>query len=139
MFTAKVYNVMLGSLSGAMEEEFAAKEVIRKWNQQNAEREGKVFLNVEWITNADELRNVDVVIGIVGNWIKDTHFVEACIGSGKQVILFFNAFQDPRNTIASEHDQVKAFRGRMLNRCRCVDYSGNSEFMLGVEQALNEV
>lgn len=139
MFTAKVYNVMLGSLSGAMEEEFAAKEVIRKWNQQNAEREGKVFLNVEWITNADELRNVDVLIGIVGNWIGDTRFVEACIESGKQLMLFFNAYQDPRNTIARELNQVKVLLDRVQPRCRCINYRSTSELMFEIEQTLNEM
>ena len=48
MFTAKVYRVMVGSLSGAMEEVYVAKETIRKWNQQNAERTGKVFVPIEW-------------------------------------------------------------------------------------------
>ena len=37
MFTAKVYKVMIGSLSGAMEEVYLAKEIIRKWNHYNAE------------------------------------------------------------------------------------------------------
>lgn len=43
MFTAKVYKVVVGSLSGIMEEVKVAKEVIRNWNQENAERGGKVF------------------------------------------------------------------------------------------------
>ena len=37
---------MVGSLSGTMEEVYVAKEVIRKWNQENAEREGTLFLLV---------------------------------------------------------------------------------------------
>lgn len=134
MFTAKVYNVMLGSLSGAMEEVFAAKEVIRKWNQQNAEREGKVFLSCEWSTKPQDLQKVDVVIGIVGNWIGDTRFIETCIESGKQVILLFNAFQDPKNTINSEHYQVKVFRDMIESHCNCAEYNGISN----LTQLLNE-
>lgn len=134
MFTAKVYNVMVGSLSGAMEEEFAANEVIRKWNQQNAERKGKVFLNCEWSTKPQDLQKVDVIIGIVGNWIGDTSFVETCIESGKQVILFFNAFQDPKSTITSEHYQVMAFRDKIEPLCNCAEYNG----IASLNQLLNE-
>ena len=76
MFTAKVYRIMVGSLSGAMEEVYVAKETIRKWNQQNAERTGKVFMPIEWGTTPEALQNVDVVGGIIGNWIDDAKFVE---------------------------------------------------------------
>lgn len=47
MFIAKVYRVIVGSLSGAMEEVYLAKETIGKWNQQNAERTGKLYLLVD--------------------------------------------------------------------------------------------
>lgn len=126
MFSAKVYRVMVGCLSGTMEEVYVAKETIRKWNLENAERAGKVFMPIEWSVqvNPDE---VDVVIGIVGNWIENTAFIEDCIKAGKQVMLFFNAFQDPKNTIPSEHDAVKAFRDKMQDRCCCIDYNGAVE------------
>lgn len=55
MFSSKVYTVMVGSLSGTMEEVFAANDVIRKWNQQNAEQSGKLFLPVEWKAKPEEL------------------------------------------------------------------------------------
>lgn len=139
MFTAKVYNVMVGSLSGAMEEVFAAKEVIQKWNQQNAEREGKVFLCCEWSTKPQDLQKVDVVIGIVGNWIEDTGFIEDCFESGKRVILFFNAFADPGNTIESEHQAVVAFRERVQSHFRCLEYRGNAELKQRVEEAIGEI
>lgn len=41
MFAAKVYRIIVESLSGAMEEVHVAKETIRKWNLQNAERTGE--------------------------------------------------------------------------------------------------
>ena len=47
MFTAQVYKVAVLSLSGIMEEVYTAQEVIRKDNQENAERTGKLFLPLE--------------------------------------------------------------------------------------------
>ena len=128
MFTAKVYTVMIGSLSGTMEEVFTAKEVVRKYNQTNAESSGKLFLPVEWSMKPEDLQKVDVLIGIVGNWIDKPEFIEDCVKAGKKVLLFFNAFQDPKNTIQSEHDEVETFKERMEGKCRCVDYRTSQEF-----------
>lgn len=72
MFIAKVYKVMIGSLSGAMEEVHLAKEIIRKWNQDNAEGEERQFMPVEWSTKTEGLNRADIVIGIIGNWIDNT-------------------------------------------------------------------
>ena len=127
MFTAKVYRVMVGSLSGTMEEVFAAKETIRKWNLENAERTGKIYMLTDWSVKANELHDVDVVIGIVGNWIERSDFIEDCIKNGKQVMLFFNAFHDPKNTMPSEHDAVMSFRNKMQNRCFCEEYNSSEE------------
>ena len=55
MFTAQVYNVMVGSLSG-----------------------------------------------------NHTRAIDHCIAAGRSVILLFNAFADPGNTIESEHQAVAA-------------------------------
>lgn len=124
MFTSKVYTVMIGSLSGTIEEVFAAKEVVRKYNQENAESFGKLFMPVEWSMNPDGIKNVDVVIGIVGNWINNPDFIEYCIKVGKKVMLFFNIFQDPRNTIQSEYNEVKTFREQIQSHCFCANYCG---------------
>ena len=135
MFTAKVYKVMVGSLSGTMEEVFAAKETIRKWNLENAERTGKLYLQTDWSAKTDALKDIDVVIGIIGNWIGNTKFIEDCIKEGKQVILFFNAFQDPHNTIPSEHEGVKTFKIQMQSCCFCAEYSSIAELreLLNIE------
>ena len=127
MFKAKVYTVMIVSLSGTMEEVFTAKEVVRKYNQDNAESSGKLFLPVEWSRMPEDLQKVDVVIGIVGNWLDNPVFIEDCVKAGKKVMLFFNAFQDPKNTIQSEHDEVKAFRERIQDSCFCTDYLGGTQ------------
>ena len=115
---------MVGSLSGAMEEVYIAKETIRKWNQQNAESTGKVFMPIEWNTTSEAIQIVDVVIGIVDNWINNTKFIEDCIDAGKQVMLFFNSLQDLMNTIPGELDDVLAFRSRVHTQSFCVYYNG---------------
>ena len=94
MFTAQVYTVMIGSLSGTIEEVLTAREVVRKYNQEKAESEGKLFLPVEWSMKQEYLKKVDVVMGIVENWIDKPDFIEYCVNAGKRVLLFFNAFQD---------------------------------------------
>lgn len=127
MFTAKVYTVMIGSLSGTMEEVFTAKEVVRLYNQDNAESSGKLFLPIEWSMKTEDLQKVDVVIGIVGNWIDKPEFIGDCVKAGKKVMLFFNAFQDPKNTIQSEQEEVKAFRERIQGLCFCTGYNGGAE------------
>ena len=121
MFTAKVYKVMVGSLSGTMEEVYVAKEVIRKWNQENAEREEKLFLLVD-----SPMEEVDVLIGIVGNWLDKPERVLQMVEAGKKVMLFFNAFQDPKNTIPSEMEKMEKFKERMQARCLCREYNGFS-------------
>ncbi len=130
---------MVGSLSGTMEELYAAKETIRKWNLENSEREGKLFLPVEWSLKPEDIKEVDVVLGIVGNWIENTPFIEDCIKAGKLVVLFFNAFQDPKNTIPSEHTEVNAFRENLSPICHCVDFNGIADFGSLLKKQLDKV
>lgn len=139
MVKAKVYTVMIGSLSGTMEEVFSAKEVVRKYNQENAESSGKLFLPVEWSMKPEDLLKVDVVIGIVGNWIDKPVFIEDFVKDGKKVLLFFNAFQDPKNTIQREHDEVKTFQDRIQDCCHCVKYRGTAELKQQVECQLYSI
>ena len=139
MFTAQVYNVMVGSLSGIMEEEFAVKEVIRQWNQQHAQASGRLLLGVEWNPEPSALDTTDVVIALVDNWVDDTRAIDYCIATGKRVILLFNAFADPGNTIESEHQAVAAFRERVQSHCRCLEYRGTAELRQRVEEAIGEI
>ena len=118
---------MIGSISSAMEEVYLAKEALRKWNQHNAERTGKLFLLVEWTTNEEDLQNVDMVIGIVGNWIDNAGIIERCVEKGKKVILFFNAFQDTSNTIRSEFEEVRSFCERIQTKCFTAHFKGGTE------------
>lgn len=136
MFTAKVYKVMVDSLSGTMEEEFAAKETIRKWNLDDSERAGKLYMVRDWSMKADQLQDLDVLIGVVGNWVENTSFIENCIKEGKQVMLFFNAYQDPNNTMSSEHETVMAFRSKMQNSCCCAEYNSITDLSTKLSEKL---
>lgn len=136
MFNAKVYRVMVGSLSGTMEEVYAAKETIRKWNLENAERLGKLFLPVEWPSKPEDIKDVDVVVGIVGNWIESTSVIQNCIKSGKAVLLFFNAFHDPKNTIQSERESVQSLYNNMNNHCYCAVYKSTHELNVQIAERL---
>lgn len=122
---------MVGSLSGTMEEVYVAKEVIRKWNQENAEREGKLFLLVD-----SQMEDVDVLIGIVGNWIDKPESVLQMVEAGKKVMLFFNAFQDPKNTIPSEREEVITFKEQMKDHCLCIEYGRKVELEKKIEEQL---
>ena len=137
MFTAKVYKVMVGSLSGAMEEVYVAKETIRKWNQQNAERTGKVFMPIELGTTPEAIQNVDVVVGVIDNWIDNPKFVEDCVEAGKQVILFFNSLQDPTNTISGEIEKVHLFREIVEPYSYCASFNSNADLKVYMSDQLN--
>lgn len=130
MFTAKVYKVMVCSLSGTMEEVYVAKDVIRKWNQENAERTGKLFMTVD---DPD----IDVLIGIVSNRVEKADAVLRMVETGKKVMLFFNAFQDPKNTIPTEREEMIEFKEKMQGKCLCIDYHGSSELSQMLGEQLN--
>ena len=72
------------------------------------------------------MEDVDVLIGIVGNWIDKPESVLQMVEVGKKVMLFFNAFQDPKNTIPSEMEIMEKFKERMQARCLCREYNGFS-------------
>ena len=137
MFTAKVYRIMVGSLSGAMEEVYVAKETIRKWNLQNAERTGKVFMPIEWDTKPEVIRNVDVVVAIVDNWVDNPELIENCIESCKQVALFFKSVYDPITTISGELNSVKSFRERVQTRSYCASYDRLTDFVELMNKLVN--
>ena len=118
MFTASVYKIAVISLSGMMEETYAAKEEVRRWDLSNAQAAGKLFLPV------DDAQAADVLVGIIGNRLEKTELIDESLTAGKRVLLFFNAYNDPKNTIASEAQAVAAFRAAAQARCFCAEYNG---------------
>ena len=133
MFNAKVYKIAVFSLSGIMEETFAAKETIRKWNEANAESTGRLYLLV------DNPKTSDKVVGIIGNWLGNKTIVEDSLTAGKQVLLFFNAYADPNNTIASEQQTVLSFKESMNGRCFIAEYNGVQELKGLIVEQLDKI
>lgn len=133
MFNAKVFKIAVLSLSGMMEEIYAAKEAVKAWNKAKAESTCKLYMLV------DDPDSADVLIGIVGNRIENASSVEEAIKSGKEVFLFFNSYADPKNTIASEHQDVLAYKESMNGRCFNADYNGVSELSKLIVEQLNKL
>lgn len=126
MFTSQVYTVQILCLSGMMDEMHLAQEVIRKWNQENARSEGKLFLE---IPEASTPGDADVIIGIVDNYIDKTKadVIEASVKAGKKVLLFFSEYQDPENTIPAESISTQEFRRKMEVKCYCCEFVNKEE------------
>ena len=133
MFNAKVYKLSVISLSGIMEETFAAKDCVRLWNLANAERTSKLFLTV------DEPQAADVLVGVVDNRLEKTEFIEEGLKAGKQVLLFFNAYSDPKNTIASEQAAVTEYMSQMQKRCFCGEFNSPAALAKLLEEQLNKL
>lgn len=119
---------MVGSLSGTMEGVYVAKEAIRLWNLENAEREGRLYLPVEWSSRFEYLFQVDMLICIVGDWVEKTDVLEDSLKEGKDVLLLFNAFHNPDNTILSEQIVVEQLQSVMETRYSCEMYNGMEDF-----------
>lgn len=135
MFIAQVYKTAVLSLSGIMEEVYTAQEVIRKWNQENAEHTGKLYLPLAGDTTAND---ADVVIGIVGNYIEKAEVVEEALKDGKKILLFFSKYQDPENTIPAEGKAVEAFKNEMESKCRCFEFNGKADFENKLKESIEK-
>lgn len=131
MFKATIFKTAVISLSGIMDETFVAKEGVRKYNQDNAERSCKLFLTV------DNPLDADVLIGIVGNRLEKTELIEESLKAGKKVLIFFTAYQDPKNTIASEQTAVADYMKQMQKRCFCAEFNGSTDLEHLLVEQLN--
>ncbi len=133
MFEAKVYTTAILSLSGMMDETFAAQEAVRRFNEDNAQRTGRLLLAV------DDPQAADVLVGVVGNRLDHTQSVTQALDQSRRVLLLFNAFADPTNTIASEQQAVEAFRRTVSPRCYCGQYRSIPELRTLLEQQLSQI
>ncbi len=133
MFEAKVYRVMLGCLGGVHEELYVARRVIKEYNQKNAQQTGNVLLPMEF---GIDLEDVDVVIGIVANSIDSTDVIIRAVKAGKEVALLFSQYNDKKNTIPSELQEVVDFREKMKEQCCCMEYNGAAEFEVALKEYL---
>ena len=130
MFEAKVYTTAILSLSGMMDETHTARETVSRFNQQHAASTGRLFLPV------DDPQAADVVIGIVGNYIEKADVIEEAVKAGKQVLLFFSKYQDPKNTIPMEGKAVETFKKEMGAKCVCCEFSVKADFEASLAKAL---
>ena len=137
MFEAKVYKVMIGCPGDSMEELLVAKKVIAQWNEQNAEREGKLLYPIEWDASECNLHDVDIVIGIIGTRIVETELIEKSIKAGKHVILFFRTFNDDRSYLSLDLENLDAFKKRVADKAECIKYDSYSTFDSAFIKVLN--
>ena len=54
-------------------------------------------------------------------------------------MLFFNAYADPKNTIASEQSGVTDYIHQMQQRCFCAKFNGVSELKEILEDQLDKI
>ena len=77
MYAAKVYKICIASASGAMKEERFAKDVMAKWNCQNGEETGVIYLQVP------QEMAPDVFVFLIDNFV-DTAKIDAAIATGEK-------------------------------------------------------
>ncbi len=123
-------------LSGIMEEMYVVQEVIRKYNQENAERTGKMLLLLAEDAPASD---ADVVIGILGNYMVKVQIIEEAANTGKKVLLFFSKYQDPENTIPVERKVVEVFKKKMELKCVCCEFSGRADFAASLAKTIENI
>lgn len=132
MFNAKVYTVCIPSSGIVLEEEHIAREVIARWNIEEGEKYGVVFLTVP---NNYSGKTPDIFIFAIDNYV-DEQKVEAAIATGAKVMLFFRSHHDEKNTMESEVKRIDAFRERVQGKCDCVEYNNNTKFEKELKNAL---
>ena len=133
MYNSKVYTVSIPSSGVALEEEHIAREVIARWNIEEGEKHGVVFL-----TLPNNYRGVtpDIFIFAIDNYV-DEQKVDTAIQTGAKVLLFFRSHHDEKNTIESEVKKIEAFRAKVQEKCICVDYDNNNKFEKALSAALS--
>lgn len=135
MFDAKVYTVSIPSSGVALEEEHIAREVIARWNVEKGEKHGVVYLV---INNRYRGITPDIFLFVIDNYV-DEQKVEAAIQTGAKVLLFFNQYNDEKNTIPSESQRVLDFKDKINNQCCCVEYNGRFDFEAFLTGAIENI
>lgn len=131
MYQSKVYTVSIPSSGVALEEKHIAREVISRWNIEEGEKHGVVFLTI-----SNNYRGItpDIYIFVIDNYV-DERKVEAAIQTGAKVMLFFNSHHDEKNTIESEVKAVEAFKKEMKSKCVCCEFSGKADFEIALQKS----
>ena len=124
MFNAKVYTVSIPSSGVALEEEHIAREVIARWNIEEGEMHGVVFLTIP-----SNYRGItpDIYIFVIDNYV-DEQKVEATIQTGAKVMMFFSSHHDEKNTIPAEGKAVESFKKKMETKCVACCFNDRNSF-----------
>lgn len=133
MFEAKVYRVAVSTLGAILEEDHIAKDTIQAWNNERAEKAGKLFLTLP----SGESVTPDLYVIIIDSYV-DTAKVERIVATGCPIVFFFSQYHDPKNSMQAEVDAVAAFKGQMIGKYRCVDYRTAREFGEALRVELDE-
>lgn len=123
MFEAKVYRVAVSTLGAILEEDHIAKETIQAWNNERAEKSGKLFLTLP----VGESVTPDLYVIIIDSYV-DAAKVEKIVATGCPIVFFFSQYHNPKNSIQAEVDAVAAFKELLKGKYRCVDYRTAREF-----------
>ena len=123
MFKADVYTIAIHSLGAILEEEHLAQITIDKWNMENAEEQGKLFLQVP----ANSTVSPDVNVVIIDSYL-DAAKVDKIIAAGKTTVLLFSKYHDPKNSMQTELNAIKAYREKIPGTCICLDYDNKAAF-----------
>ena len=123
MFKADVYRIAIHSLGAILEEEHLAKMTIDKWNEENAEDRGLLFLQVP--ANSSDAPDLNLVII---DSIIDVTIVEKIIATDIPVVLLFSKYHDPKNSMQMELDEIESYRSKIQENCICIDYEGTKSF-----------
>lgn len=132
MFNAKVYTVSIPSSCVALEEEHISREVIARWNIEEGEKHGVVYLAIP-----NNYRGItpDIYIFVIDNYV-DEQKVEAAIQTGAKVMMYFSSHHDEKNTIESEVKAVEVFKKEMASTCVCCEFSGKADFEASLVKAM---
>lgn len=133
MFKAEVCTIAIHLLGAILEEEHLAQMTIDKWNKENAEDKGKLFLQVQ--ANSAIIPDVHVVI--VDSFI-DAAKLDKIIATGKATVLLFSTYHDPKNSMQTELDAIKAYREQIPGTCICHDYDNKTDFAKILISALED-
>lgn len=129
MFQAKVYKLCIANVGISMREERVAQDIVAKWNYQNSEEKGVVFLHVS------EDAKPDFYVFVVDNYMDATK-VETAVATGAKVILLCAVYHDPRNTISSEVKAIKDYQAKLKGSCFFLEFMGMDDFSKKVNEII---
>ena len=104
-----------------MREERLALDVVSQWNILHGEEHGVVFLPV-----AQDVKP-DIYLFVIDNYM-DVNKVDTAMATGANVVLFFSAYHDSKNTIDRDLAVIEDYRKGVEKKCVCIDYKSISNF-----------